>query len=296
MRGSDRGQGSGIGDRVCCPPRGATHLYLSHFNLEKVRRTCPVKRILVWGFFFGLVVLSACQAKDDSWQRVATAGVLRVGLDPTYPPFEFDEGDGVAGIDVDLARALADELGLEVQFVLFGYDGLYDALGTHQVDVLISGLVIVPERGRDFAYSDPYFNAGELLIIQTAMVGEIESMADLNGRSLTVELGAQGHVEATVWERRLPELTIQPLPTAAEALTAVLENKTDAALVDAISAHLFLGQQPGLTAVAEPVTVDPFAIVVRREDEQLRQTLNQTLTTIDERGQLDDILAKWFQP
>ena len=221
--------------------------------------------------------------------------MLRVGLDPTYPPFEFHTGESLQGIDVDLTQALTEALGIENEFVLFGYDGLYDALGTNQVDVLISGMVLVPERQRDFAYSDPYFNAGELLIIPTNHDIEIDSMRDLNGRSLAVELGAQGHVEATVWQKNLGDLTILPQETGDAALTAVLENKADAALVDAITVHLFLGQSEGLTAVSEPITVDPFVIVVNQENQQLLEKINQALAQISKSGQLDAIFEKWFQ-
>jgi ABC-type amino acid transport substrate-binding protein len=142
---------------------------------------------------FGMMLWQiGCATADDSWERVQTAGVLRVGLDPTYPPFEVDDGSGnLVGLDVDLAKAIADDLGLEVQFVYFGYDGLYDALATEQVDVLISALVIIPERTRDFSYSEPYFNAGEILIVP-ANNETITSMADLGGQTAGGGVGQPG--------------------------------------------------------------------------------------------------------
>ena len=94
-----------------------------------------------------ILVNSGCHSQNETWQRIAESGVLRVGLDPTYPPFEVADGSGnVSGLDVDLAHALAKELGLRVQLSHFGYDGLYAALATGQVDVLISAMVIVPDR------------------------------------------------------------------------------------------------------------------------------------------------------
>ncbi|MHC5804418.1 transporter substrate-binding domain-containing protein, partial [Streptococcus pyogenes] len=90
--------------------------------------------------------------------------------------------------DVDLARELAKTLGLEVQFSYFGYDGLYDALTTGQVDALISALVIMPERTKDIAYSSAYFDAGQFLVVSD-MTG-VNGMTDLSGHTLAVELGA----------------------------------------------------------------------------------------------------------
>jgi polar amino acid transport system substrate-binding protein len=236
---------------------------------------------------------SGCKAADDSWERVQAAGILLVGLDPTYPPFEVADKNGVYGLDVDLAQALAEELGVKAQFVYFGYDGLYDALGTKQVDVLISALVIIPDRTRDFSYSEPYFDAGEILIV-LADNETIETMADLSGRTVAVELGSLGHVEATEWAKRVEGLVVRPFPTADEALTAVQQGSADAALTDAISGRLFLRENEGLKRLPQGVTVEPFALVVRSEDRQLLAVLNQSLATLQQSGQLDQIESQWL--
>jgi polar amino acid transport system substrate-binding protein len=249
----------------------------------------------LWILLLTILILlqTGCQTNDESWQRIQDSGILRVGLDPTYPPFETANEDGVYGLDVDLAQAIGDELGLEVQFVYFGYDGLYDALATNQVDVLISALVIVTERTKDFAYSDPYFNAGEILIVPQNN-DAIETMADMNGRILAVELGTLGHVEATEWAKRVANLTVRPFSTADEALTAVQQGEADAALTDAISGRLFLQQANSLKRLPESVTVEPFAFVVRKEDEQLLDMLNEVLEVLEENGRLDQIETKWL--
>jgi ABC-type amino acid transport substrate-binding protein len=250
-------------------------------------------------FVLALLLLAAggCRANTGSWERIKGDGVLRVGLDPTYPPFEIADETGVVGLDVDLVNAIAGELGLRTEFVYFGYDGLYDALATEQVDVLISALVIVPGRMRDFSYSEPYFNAGEILIIPAGS-GDISEMTDLNGRILAVELGAQGHVEGTQWAKRLPELTIQPYGSAEEALTAVANDEADAALVDNISGRLYLSEQTAeqgpLNLVSPPITVEPYALVVRIEDEMLLEKISGALGILTSSGQLELIIQRWL--
>lgn len=238
------------------------------------------------------LLLIACQS-DDSWERIQETGLLRVGLDPTYPPFEVDNGSELVGLDVDLARALTADLGLQVQFIYFGYDGLYDALATGQVDVLISALVVAPERTRDFAYSQSYFNAGQFLFV-AADETEIREIADMAGRTLAVELGAQGHVEAISWQRSLPGLTIQPHNTPDEALTAVLDHQADAALMDAINGRLFQMNNPGLHRLSQPVTVEPYAIVTRADHQELLQQINQSLLALEQTGQLNEIVMAWL--
>lgn len=241
-----------------------------------------------------LLLLVACRPDSATWDRIQETGVLRVGLDPTFPPFQMDDGSALQGLDVDLAEAIATDLGLRVEFVYFGYDGLYDALATQQVEVLISALVIMPERTGDFAYSDPYFNAGELLIVPAT--SSITRMADLANGRLAVELGAQGHVEATIWERRLTNLTILPYNTPDETITAVITNEADAALIDSVSGRLFLREQPQhqLTYLPDPVTVEPYAFVVRREDERLLAELNNSLNRLRQSNQLEEIIGQWL--
>jgi len=240
-----------------------------------------------------VVFLTACRSENATWQRIEQTGILRVGLDPTYPPFEVVDDGGLRGLDVDLAQAIAADLGLGLEFVYFGYDGLYDALATEQVDVLISALVVVPERTRDFAYSEPYFNAGEILIVPQSET-EIGGMADLNGRTLAVELGAQGHVEANTWANRLADLTILPMASAAEAVTAVSQGQADAVLVDAVSGRLALREHLTLHRLPDSVTVEPFALVVRIDDEFLLQKLNESLNHLNETGQLQTITSNWL--
>lgn len=241
-----------------------------------------------------VLLLAACRdPQGATWQRIKESGVLRVGVDPTYPPFAVAEGDEVRGLDADLARAVATDLGLEVQFTYFGFDGLYDALDTEQVDVLISAMVVAPHRMKDFAYSDPYFNAGQLLL---APAGETDvgEMRDLRGRTVAVELGSPGHMAANQWQRRVPDLTVNRYNTPDEALDAVAAGRADAAVVDGISARLYLATNDGVQVAGDPVTVEPYAMVVRIEDKALLEKLNESLDRLQEGGRLDEMIGRWL--
>ncbi len=239
-----------------------------------------------------VLILVACGGGDDTWVRIQETGVLRVGLDPSYPPFEVATADDLWGLDVDLARALGEELGLSVVFSYFGYDGLYDALGTGQVDVLASALVVQIERTRDVAYSRPYVDAGQILIVPEG--SPIAGPDDLDGRVLAVELGAQGHVAATGLDRRLPDLTIIPAESVDRALDAVAQGAADAALVDAVGGRLYMRGAPGLTRLPAAVESEPYALVVRAEDRELLKQLNAALERLAADGRLAAIVHRWL--
>jgi ABC-type amino acid transport substrate-binding protein len=247
----------------------------------------------IW-FGVGLLLVVACRGPEaGAWPRIEATGILRVGLDPTYPPFATADDGELRGLDVDLARLVAADLGLEVEFVYFGYDGLYDALATRQVDVLISALVVQIERTRDFAYSDAYFNAGEILITRRDTEG-ISGMRDLNNRRLAVELGALGHVEGMQWAQRLPNLAVVPYNTSDDALAAVSQGEVDAAIIDGVSGRLYLLHQSNLHIVDAAVTLEPYALVIRKEDGLLLQKLNESLRRLTADGRLDQIIQRWL--
>lgn len=246
-----------------------------------------------------LLLLPACRADRESWARIQQSGVLRVGVDPTFPPFALDDKGTLTGIDIDLARALAAEMGLEAQFTYFGYDGLYDALSTEQVDVLLSALVVAPERTRDFAYSDPYYDAGQVLMIP-ADESAIATANDLNGQRLAVELGALGHVEALALQHAQPSLQVQTYGGVNEALDALAAGEADAALVDGVSGRLYLRERPAaarpLLRLPQPVTKEPYAAVVRIEDRTVLTEINGALQRLSAAGELDAILNRWLGP
>lgn len=248
-----------------------------------------MKRLFL--FIFALVLLvtvqSGCRRGGEAWAAIEQGGVLRVGIDPTYPPFENTDGVTVAGIDIDLMQSIGDELGLTIQFVHYGYDGLYDALAVKQIDVLASALVVDVQKTRDFAYSIPYFNAGQILV--TGAGSDVDGLAALANRQVAVELGTEGHVVAIKWQKQVPGLKIMSLNTPQEAIDAVVGGSAETAIIDSVTAQIALAQSPDLKLVEE-VTIEPYALVVRQADEALLRRLDEALNTLIENGTLDTIL------
>jgi ABC-type amino acid transport substrate-binding protein len=241
---------------------------------------------------------------DPTWERIQREGVIRVGLDPTYPPFETDDGNGnLAGLDVDLARALAGQLGLRVQFVPVYFDGLYDALHTGRVDVLISALPFDARQTKDVLYSPPYFNAGQMIVVRAgdntvkgAADPSLRSGQALAGKRVAVEWGSSGDVEARrLRKQRQIELIIQPYETAGAALDALQSGAADVALADAITALTAAGKEGRpLQVIGPPLTDEPYIMATRRDSPALWDTLNKTLAALQQDGTMGQLIARWF--
>ncbi len=232
------------------------------------------------------------QEEDVAWERVEATGVLRVGVDASYPPFEdvTPEGD-LAGFDIDLANEIGRRLGVEVAFVNMGYDGLFDAALVGEVEVLISALVAGPEQLGRVEYTTPYFNAGDVLIVPRGST--IQTMEDLEGQTLAVEYGSGGDIEARAWERRLANLDIIRHEDAAAAVDAVISGEADAALVDGVSGRLAVGVHHELT-LGEYVTEYLFAAAVAPDSDDLRREINAVIREIMRDGTIAEIANRWF--
>jgi polar amino acid transport system substrate-binding protein len=236
------------------------------------------------------IILASCARPDDAWERIRAGGALRVGMDASFPPFESAAADGtLAGFDVDLARELGRRLGVEVQFVAnLPYDGLYDALAVDRVDVVISALVVNPARMADYAYSTPYFDAGQVLVVREG--SNVGTLDDLDAHTLAVEFGTPGDMEARKRARKVEGLTVVPYQTAAEALAAVAAGETDAALVDHVSALA----ASSLVIAGKPVIGEPYAVAVHQDSRHLLQAIDAALAEMREDGTLDALVTKWL--
>lgn len=220
-------------------------------------------------------------------------GVLRVGIDPTMPPFAvLDTSGQVQGIEADLARELAAALGVPAQFVPLGYDGLYDALETDQVDVLLSGLTPNSAQTERVRYTIPYYNAGLLLVSPQAAA--IADMRGLSGLRLAYGYGTSADTEAQRWQRRIEPFEPRPYETAALALEAVRLGEADAALADSTTVRLYAAAHPSCHSLTAEVSVLPYAAAVRSGRARLADALDRALQHLRDDGLLDGIIARGF--
>jgi polar amino acid transport system substrate-binding protein len=262
------------------------------------------RKLVRWGVGGGVIVLLLAvialglltrgSGDDGALDRVQATGELRVGLDASFPPFEsLDTVGNIVGFDADLADAIATRTGADAVFVNIGFDGLYDALLAGRVDVIISGLPYDPRRTQDVIYSDPYFNAGQLLVVRIGDKSTLRSQS-LVGRTVAVEWGSLADMEARRLSQAADGIETLPQPTAQDALNAVVAGQADAAIADAVSVYQFIGNDSGGVRVAEVLTDEPYVIATRARSRRLAESINNALAGLREAGTLDSLLAKWF--
>ena len=220
-------------------------LPLGRFTLHAPRSTLHVIILLILAaLLIPLLWFLLAPHDDGSLAQIRRRGTLQVGLDASFPPFETIDANGqIVGLDVDIARAIAADLGVEAEFVNIGFDGLYDALLARRVDFIISGLPYDPHWTQDVAYSTNYFNAGQVLVTR-ADEPAINTVEDLAGHTVAVEWGSQAEMEARRLARELAANT-SPSPSTlpsvvpeGEGSTLILLRRETAALLPGADALL----------------------------------------------------------
>jgi len=229
--------------------------------------------------------------RDKTWPEIQKRGVVRFGMDAGFLPFEGINASGeFVGLDVDLARELATRLGLRAEFFQIGADRFYDTLQAKQCDAVISALTPEAIRLRDFAYTDPYFDAGLVRVVPVASKPE-----DLKGHTLAVEVGSEGDARARWLARRTVGLRVMERDTPDEAMQAVEAGLADAALTDTATARQYVAAHVALRVGARQ-TSSPYVIAVRADSPDLLRALNQALAQSKADGSLERIIAHWLDP
>ena len=126
-----------------------------------------------------------------SYTHLSDKKVLRLGTDAAFPPFEFQEGNDFMGIDIDIGRAVADELGMDFEVVNMDFDSLLGALESGKVDLVAAGMTVRPDREKQADFSDTYYQATQVITVMKDNA-EIKGVDDLKNKKIGVQKGTTG--------------------------------------------------------------------------------------------------------
>jgi len=250
--------------------------------------------LLLLGWLW-LRMVTAPPVQDETWAHIHREGVLRVGMDASYPPFEMvDDAGHFSGFDVDLGTQLALRWGVRPQFTNLHFDGLYDALTTGKFDLIISALPYDRTMTRDLLYSQGYFNMGQVLLARSDDP-RLQSFADLAGGTVSVELGSEAHqlVRQLSRDRGL-SVKVVAQREASGAASLLRSGKVDALACDMITAETLLKHTNDLRLAGPPLTNEPCVIAARQDSLVLMAEVNAALEEWRKSGVLQDLQRRWF--
>lgn len=263
--------------------------------LRSVKELKPAIRTLVG--LFALCLSSLCLAASPVLDRVVENGVLRVAMSVDQPPFNMRSRDkSVIGFDVDLARALADAMQVELEIVERPFGDLLATLAESKADAVISGMTITPERTRTVSFVGPYTLSGKSILTTARIKGVAEDSSVFNDPEIRVVALKNSTSESFV-QRKLSAASMDTIANYDEGIQMLLTGRIDAMVADIPILKLSMLRYPGagLSMIEPALSVEPIGIALPSNDKQFENLVRNYMSSLDRSGLTNRLRQKWFE-
>lgn len=253
------------------------------------------KFILLVAALIAMLVLAACGSTSENEETTTNEGgeskTLVMGTSADFPPFEsIDESGEIIGFDIDLAKAIAAELGYEIEIKDMKFDGLIGALQADRVDFVMSGMSATEERKQNVDFSTEYHRSGEMFL--SLKDAGIDSIEDLDGKTLGVQLG-------TIQEQGAEKIQeeygfeIKPIDSSSVMIQELLSNRVDAIYIDK-AVGVGYQEEQDLAGFDDPTSASPGMAAAFPKGSELVAEINEALATLEENGTIEELKEKWL--
>lgn len=242
-------------------------------------------------FLISVLMMLCFVAGCGGEKKASGPKVLKVGTEVTFPPFEFREPGSkeISGFDIDLIRAVGKKLDMQVEILDMDFEALIPAVKRGNLNLVIAGMTITPERQKIVDMSDPYYISGLSIVVRKGNTA-IQKPEDLKGRTVAVQAGTTGEEKA----KQLAGDKVRSFKTNKEVLTAFSEKTVEAIIIDKPVAQYYLNKyHPDAVIVGDTFEKESYGIVMRRHDE-MTPLINKALAELKSSGEYDKIYEKWF--
>ena len=260
----------------------------------------------------GSLLLSGCGGNTDTQQNedsntdaaatdstdTADGGVLRRGTNATFPPYEFtDENGEVAGIDAEIAAAVAEKLGMELDITDMAFESLIPALQAGTIDIVLAGMTVDPERADQVNFTDSYATGVQVVIVpENSDIAPVEqedgSLAvDLTGKTIGVQTGTTGDLYCTddYGQENVKQFDNGPL-----AVAALVNGQIDCVVIDQEPAKNYVAANEGLKILDTAYANEDYAAAISKDNTELLEQVNAAMQELKDDGTLQSIIDKYI--
>ncbi len=249
--------------------------------------------VLLAALMLSSLLAVTASAEGDLLAQIQERGTIIIGLEGDWAPWSFvDENDALTGFDVEVGRAIAAKLGVEVQFIPGEWDGLFAGMDAGRYDIVINGVEVTPERTEKYDFTEPYAYIRTALIVR----GDnetIKAFDDLKGKKTANSIASTYMNLAEDYGA-----TCYGVDTLDETLTMVLQGRVDATLNAIVSYTDYMAQHPdaNLKVVATTEDASNVAIPMRKGEEtaSLMEAINGAIAQLHEEGVIAELSLKYF--
>lgn len=225
--------------------------------------------------------------------EIKAAGKIVLGTSADYPPYEFhktvDGKDTYAGWEMDLAKAIAQDLGVTLEIKDLGFEGLIGDLNAQKVDFVIAAMTITEKRAQSVDFSMPYWKGGQVLLMKPDKAAAFKSVADLNGKTIGVQLGSTGEEEA----KKIAGAKVKPLEKFEAAVLDLMSGR-----VDAVACDYTVGRNYEMTQglkIVHSMSSEQTGIAFRKGDKELIEAVNKSLDKLIKDGSIDKMVKVYSE-
>ncbi len=253
-----------------------------------------MKRFLVLAFVITSLFSSSLLALDLA--AVQKAGKLRVAVDTTYPPMEFEGADGkITGLDVDLAREIAKVLKVEAEFIVMPWDGILAGLQSNRYDIIMSSMNVTPERQAQVNFV-PYITMGQVFVVKKS-AKPVATEKDLAGRTVAVQVDTTSFNAVEAIQKSGVKISgIKTFPGATETFSALKANQADVIVTDEAVGRYYSGlDSKSFMVSGNAIKPEPIGIAVKKTDKNLLKALEEAVKTIKKNGTYSKVYKQWLK-
>lgn len=253
-------------------------------------------KTLIIGMLMGAMMLSlaGCGSSASQTAKIKKAGKIVMVTNAEFEPFEYKDAGNVTGIDVEIAQAVADKLGVSLEISDIAFDSTIPAITSGKGDFVAAGMTVTEERLKNVDFTDTYFNASQSIIVLKDSA--IKAPADLEGKLVGVQTGTTGDMYCTN-EDGSSDVSVGEVKRYSKGMDAVsdlIAGRIDAVVIDDFPAEKLVDKNSDkVVKLDEALTEEEYAIACPK-DSDLTAEINAVIAELKDSGKMDEIVSKYI--
>ena len=228
-------------------------------------------------------LLAGCGSKNNN-EASDKKDTLIMATNATFPPYEYVEGNEYAGIDVEVAQAIAKELGMELKIEDVEFGSIVSGVQSGKFDIGMAGITVTEDRKKSVNFSSPYATAKQVVIVKEG--SDIKTVDDLNSDT---KIGVQHYTTDDYGDSAVTRYN-----KGADAVQALMSGKVDCVVIDSEPAKEFVEANDGLKILDTEYVEEEYAICVAKDNDELLNQINEALDKLKSNGTIDEIVNKYI--
>lgn len=244
----------------------------------------------ILSILLAVALVFSCAACGAAKKDSDAAKKLVMGTNASFPPYEFvDDNNNIVGIDAEIAAAVAEKMGYELEIKDMEFDSLITAVQSGSIDFALAGMTVTDERKESVNFSDTYATGVQVIIV--AEGSTIKAVEDLSGKKIGVQAGTTGDIYCT---DEFGQDMVKQYKNGAEAVAALKNGQVDCVVIDNEPAKNYVKANEGLTILKTAYAEEDYAAAISKENTELLDNFNKALAELKESGKIAEIINKYI--